>query len=81
MAPSTADPAQQRMMMVMPVIFTAMFLGFPSGLAIYYLVSNMFQIGQQYFTNRVMAAPARPVSERRLKSAGSGRSPGAESRK
>jgi YidC/Oxa1 family membrane protein insertase len=81
MAPSTADPAQQRMMMVMPVIFTAMFLGFPSGLAIYYLVSNMFQIGQQYFTNRVMAAPARPVGERRLKSAGSGRSPGAESRK
>jgi YidC/Oxa1 family membrane protein insertase len=65
MAPTTVDPMQQRMMMVMPVVFTVMFLGFPSGLAIYYLVSNLFQIGQQYFTNRVIGPPPRPVAERR----------------
>jgi YidC/Oxa1 family membrane protein insertase len=71
MAPTTADPTQQRMMMIMPVVFTAMFLGFPSGLAIYYLVNNLFQIGQQYFTNRIIgpppSAPPRPPAERRVK--------------
>jgi YidC/Oxa1 family membrane protein insertase len=80
MAPTTADPIQQRMMMVMPVVFTLMFLGFPSGLAIYYLVSNLFQIGQQYFTNRVIGPPPRPPAERKMKSVGGGRSPGAESK-
>ena len=71
MAPTTADPMQQRMMMIMPVVFTVMFLGFPSGLAIYYLVSNVFQIGQQYVTNRIIGPPPgaqpRPAAERRLK--------------
>lgn len=73
MVPTSADPMQQRMMLVMPVVFTGLFLGFPSGLAIYYLVSNLFQIGQQYFTKRTIGpppgAPARPAAERRLKKA------------
>jgi YidC/Oxa1 family membrane protein insertase len=82
MAPTTADPTQQRMMMIMPVVFTAMFLGFPSGRAISYLMSNLFQIGQQYFTNRVIgpppgARPQRPPAERRLKKAGASRTPAA----
>jgi YidC/Oxa1 family membrane protein insertase len=72
MAPTSTDQMQQRMMLIMPVVFTALFLGFPSGLAIYYLVSNVFQIGQQYFTRRVIgpppaAQPPRPVAERKLK--------------
>jgi hypothetical protein len=50
-----------------------MFLRLPSGLAIYYLVSNVFQIGQQYFTNWLIGPPPvqapRPPAERRLKSA------------
>jgi YidC/Oxa1 family membrane protein insertase len=79
--PTSVDPAQQRMMMIMPVVFTAMFLRFPSGLAIYYLVSNLFQIGQTYFTTWMIGAPAaqpaRPPAERRLKSAGTGRTAGA----
>ena len=50
---TTTDPAQQRMMMIMPVVFTAMFLNLPSGLAIYYLVNNLWGIGQQYFTTRL----------------------------
>ena len=83
LAPTTADPMQQRMMLIMPVVFTALFLGFPSGLAIYYLVSNLFQIGQQYFTNRTLGPPPgvqppRPAAERRLKKVGSGRTAGAE---
>ena len=82
--PASVDPAQQRMMMIMPVVFTAMFLRFPSGLAIYYLVSNMFQIAQQYFTTWLIGPPVvqtpRPPAERRLKNAGTGRTAGAERR-
>jgi membrane protein insertase Oxa1/YidC/SpoIIIJ len=62
-----------------------MFLGFPSGLAIYYLVSNLIQIGQQYFTNRIIGPPpqvaVRPAAERRVKSVGSGRTQAAEEKK
>jgi YidC/Oxa1 family membrane protein insertase len=83
MAPTTVDPAQQRVMMVMPVVFSLLFLGFPSGLAIYYLVSNLFQIGQQAFTNRVIGPPPRPApaADRRMKAAGAGRTAAAEGRK
>jgi YidC/Oxa1 family membrane protein insertase len=61
MTPSTADPTQQRIMMFMPIMFTAMSLSFPSGLVIYWLVSTLFTIGQQYFTNYLIGAPARPA--------------------
>lgn len=80
--PSTADPQQQKVMLIMPVIFTGMFLAFPSGLNIYYFVSNLWTIGQQYFTNwmigpAIVAAP-RPPAERKLKNVGSGKTPDAK---
>ena len=40
MTPTTADPAQQKIMMFMPLMFTVMSFSFPSGLVIYWLVSN-----------------------------------------
>lgn len=50
---SGVDPAQQRMMMIlMPVMFTVMFVNFPSGLVLYWLVNNLLTIGQQWWTNR-----------------------------
>lgn len=52
MTPSTADPAQQRMMMVMPVVFTVMFVNFPCGLVLYWLSNNILSIGQQWLSNR-----------------------------
>jgi YidC/Oxa1 family membrane protein insertase len=52
MTPTGADPAQQRMMLIMPVIFTFMFISFPSGLALYWLVNNILTIAQQYTINR-----------------------------
>jgi YidC/Oxa1 family membrane protein insertase len=61
MMPTTADPVQAKMFMFMPAIFTVMFLWAPSGLVIYWLVSNVMAIGQQYLTNRIIGAPARPV--------------------
>ncbi|MCL5965789.1 MAG: membrane protein insertase YidC [Deltaproteobacteria bacterium] len=50
------DPAQQKMMLLMPVIFTFMFWGFPTGLVIYWLVNNLLSIGQQVIHNRQAAA-------------------------
>jgi len=50
----------------MPFMFTFIFLGQPAGLAIYWLFSNLFGIGQQYFTNYLIGPPkvhnVRPVS-------------------
>ena len=80
--PSTADPAQQRIMMIMPLMFGVMFLAAPSGLVLYWFVGNLFAIGQQYFTNWWIGRPppvAAPVpDQRRMKSAGAGRTAGAE---
>lgn len=47
-SPQQGDPAQQRAMMIMPIIFTYMFMGFPAGLVLYWLVNNVLTIGQQY---------------------------------
>jgi len=52
MTPSAADPAQQRVMMIMPLMFTFMFVNFPSGLALYWLVNNLLTIAQQFYMNR-----------------------------
>jgi YidC/Oxa1 family membrane protein insertase len=52
MTPSGADPTQQRMMLIMPVVFTFMFISFPSGLTLYWLVNNVLTIAQQYTINR-----------------------------
>ncbi len=43
---------QAKMMMWMPVIFTFLFLNFPSGLVIYWLFNNVLSIGQQYYINK-----------------------------
>ena len=53
MTPSGGDPMQKKMMLLMPVVFTYMFLSFPSGLVLYWLVSNVLSIGQQIITNRM----------------------------
>jgi YidC/Oxa1 family membrane protein insertase len=72
-----ADPAQQKIMMLTPIMFLFFFLWAPSGLVIYWTVSNMLAIGQQYATNRIIGKPivrqVRPPAERRLKNAGAGR--------
>jgi len=47
MSPTSADPKQAKMMMFMPIIFTAMFLNFSSGLVLYFLFSNVIAIGEQ----------------------------------
>jgi YidC/Oxa1 family membrane protein insertase len=80
MMPSTADPVQQKMFLLMPVVFTFMFLQAPSGLVVYWFVSNLLAIGQQYTTNRMIGAPVRPVKAAPAggppKQVGSGRTKG-----
>lgn len=52
MTPMGGDPMQQKVMLWMPVIFTFLFLNFPSGLVIYWLFNNILSIGQQYYINK-----------------------------
>jgi YidC/Oxa1 family membrane protein insertase len=83
MTPTTADPAQQKVFMFMPLIFTGMFLWAPAGLVIYWLMSNILTIGQQYLTNHLISAPSRKgtggtSAERRAKQAGSAATPKAQ---
>ncbi|TFG57789.1 MAG: membrane protein insertase YidC [Candidatus Aminicenantes bacterium] len=54
MTPTSADPAQAKMMMIMPVVMTFFFLQFQSGLVLYWLTTNVLQIGQQAIMNRMM---------------------------
>ena len=51
MTPSAGDPNQRKMMMLMPLMFTFMFVSFPAGLTVYWLVNNLLSIGQQYWIN------------------------------
>ena len=72
-----ADPAQQKMMMVMPVVMTVMFITLPAGALVYYTVSNLLRIGQQYLTNSIIGPPnvraVRSPAERRAKRVGGGK--------
>lgn len=52
LSPAVGDPTQRKVMMLMPVIFTFMFLNFPSGLVVYWLSNNVISIGQQWWTLR-----------------------------
>lgn len=52
MTPSNMDPTQAKMMLALPVVFTFMFLNFPSGLVLYWLVNNILTIAQQTYINK-----------------------------
>ncbi|MBN1295957.1 membrane protein insertase YidC [bacterium] len=67
MTPTTGDPRQARMMMFLPIIFTAMFWSFPSGLVLYWLTNNVLTIGQQMLMNRSQAVPGGEAGEKKLK--------------
>jgi YidC/Oxa1 family membrane protein insertase len=52
LTPVSGDPMQARIMTFLPVVFTFMFLNFPSGLVIYWLVNNLLTIVQQVYIHR-----------------------------
>ncbi len=55
MSPSTGDPTQAKVMLLLPLIFTFMFINFPAGLVLYWLVNNILSIGQQYYVQKKLA--------------------------
>jgi YidC/Oxa1 family membrane protein insertase len=82
MTPQTgADPAQQKMMMIMPIVLIFVFVSTPAGALIYWLVGNVWRLAQQSLTNYLIGPPnvrtVRPAAERRLKRVGGGKSEGA----
>ena len=54
MTPSSADPSQAKIMLFMPVVMTFFFKDFQSGLVLYWLMTNILQIGQQALMNKMM---------------------------
>lgn len=50
LSPAMGDPQQRKIMMIMPVVFTVMFINFPSGLVLYWLSNNILSIIQQSWT-------------------------------
>ena len=69
MTPTMGDPRQAKVMLMMPLVFTFMFLNLPSGLVLYWLVSNILQILQQYYLDR----RAKPTAKDSPKEKGSQR--------
>ncbi|MCX7823737.1 MAG: membrane protein insertase YidC [Syntrophobacterales bacterium] len=52
MSPSPGDPRQEKIMLLMPIVFTVLFINFPSGLVLYWFVNNILSIAQQYWIER-----------------------------
>ncbi|PID44978.1 MAG: membrane protein insertase YidC [Proteobacteria bacterium] len=59
--PQVADPMQQKIFQFLPVIFTAMFLLFPAGLVLYWVVNNVLSIAQQYVITKKIVGDTAPV--------------------
>ncbi|THB80489.1 MAG: membrane protein insertase YidC [Desulfobacteraceae bacterium] len=55
MTPTAGDPTQARMMMLMPLFMTVLFINFSSGLVLYMFVNNLISMGQQYYTQKKFA--------------------------
>ena len=59
LSPTPPDPIQAKVMMFLPIIFTGLFLTFPSGLVLYWLVNNVLSISQQWvITKRIEGGKA-----------------------
>lgn len=66
MTPVMGDPRQAKIMLLMPVVFTFMFLNLPSGLVLYWTLSNVLQIAQQHYMDsgfKVAKTPTRATKK------------------
>ena len=75
MTPAAGDPMQRRMFAMMPIFFTVLFLGFPSGLVLYWLTNNVLGIAQSYAYKRHREKKEAEANE---KTAGGKRSEGSK---
>ena len=61
--PTPPDPIQAKVMMAMPLIFGVMFLWFPAGLVLYWVVNNVLSIAQQWQITRMMEAGGKAAND------------------
>lgn len=61
--PAPPDPMQAKVMMLMPIVFTVLFLNFPAGLVLYWFVNNVLSIAQQWFITRNIERSSRHGSK------------------
>lgn len=59
--PAPLDPMQAKIMKLMPIMFTVLFLFFPAGLVLYWLVNNVLSIAQQWWVMRQIEQAAAPA--------------------
>jgi YidC/Oxa1 family membrane protein insertase len=64
--PAPPDPTQAKIMMFLPVLFTALFWGFPAGLVLYWIVNNTLSILQQWYITRKYSE-VKPASKSKSK--------------
>ncbi len=55
MNPQPADPAQAKVMMIMPIMFTYLFASFPAGLVVYWTWNNLLSMAQQWLITKQMS--------------------------
>ena len=56
----TSDTQQRAMMFILPLIFVPIIIGFPAGLVLYWITTNVWTIGQSYVIQRIVPAPPVP---------------------
>ena len=61
LSPTMGDPMQARIMKMMPIMFTVLFLFFPAGLVLYWLVNSVLSVAQQWYVMKKAEAAAAPV--------------------
>ncbi len=76
MATASADPNQRRLMLLLPLVIVAFLFRYPAGLLVYWITTNLWTIGQQYFIRQRMGPnPAAPASKGSAGAGGGGGSP------
>lgn len=58
LSPPPPDPMQAKVLMFMPILFTILFISFPAGLVLYWVVNNILSISQQYLITRTIERQA-----------------------
>jgi len=61
LSPTMGDPMQARIMKLMPIMFTVLFLFFPAGLVLYWLVNSVLSVAQQWYVMKKTEAAAAPA--------------------
>ena len=72
LSPAPPDPIQAKVMMALPVVFTFMFLWFPAGLVLYWVVNNMLSIAQQWVITKRVESGADAAALKAKAGSGSG---------